>query len=123
MPQMQGRAGMPDIQALMAQAAEMQAAMADKQQALAEETFEGSAGGGMVVAVVTGAGDLVSIQIDPAVLDPDDPELVGDLVVAAVNQAMAGMREAAASTLGIDPMAGGLDLGSLSLDDLGGLLG
>lgn len=114
---------MPDIQALMAQAAEMQAAMADKQQALAEETFEGSAGGGMVVAVVTGAGDLVSIQIDPAVLDPDDPELVGDLVVAAVNQAMAGMREAAASTLGIDPMAGGLDLGSLSLDDLGGLLG
>ncbi|MBU1494811.1 MAG: YbaB/EbfC family nucleoid-associated protein [Actinobacteria bacterium] len=120
---MQGRVGMPDIQALMAQAAEMQAAMADKQQALAEETFEGSAGGGMVVAVVTGAGDLVSMQVDPAVLDPDDPELVGDLVVAAVNQAMAGMREAAASTLGIGPAAGGLDLGSLSLDDLGGLLG
>ncbi len=114
---------MPDVQALMAQAAEMQAVLAGKQQELAEETFEGSAGGGTVVAVVTGAGDLVSVEIDPTVLDPDDSELVGDLVVAAVNQAMSAMREAAASTLGIGPLAGGLDLGSLSLDDLGGLLG
>ncbi|MCJ7726270.1 MAG: YbaB/EbfC family nucleoid-associated protein [Acidimicrobiia bacterium] len=120
---MPGMAGMPDVQALMAQAAEMQAAMADKQQALAGETFEGSAGGGMVTAVVTGLGDVVSVDIDPAVLDPDDPELVGDLVVAAINQALAGMREAAADLMGVGSLPEGLDLGGLSLDDLGGLLG
>ena len=113
---------MPDVRSLMAQAAEMQAEMAERQQELAEQTFEGTAGGGVVSAVVTGAGDLVSVEIDAAVLDPDDPELVGDLVVAAVNQAIGEMRQAAASLLG---GAGGLPEGleGLDLDDLGGLLG
>jgi len=115
--------GMPDAQALLAQAAEMQAAMAARQQALAEETFEGSAGGGMVTALVTGAGDLVSLVIDPTVLDPEDAELVGDLVVAAINQAISKTREAAASAMGMGSLPAGLDLGSLNLDDLGGLLG
>lgn len=114
---------MPDVQALMAQAAEMQAAMADTQAALAEQTFEGSAGGGMVTAVVTGSGDLVSVSISPDVLDPDDPELVGDLVVAAVNQANAAMREAAASAMGLPALDDLPDLGSMGLDGLGGLLG
>ena len=77
----------------------------------------------MVTAVVTGTGELASLEIDPAVLDPDDPELVGDLVVAAVNQAIAAMREAAASAMGMPGLPEGLDLGSLNLDDLGGLLG
>lgn len=122
MPGMAGMPGMPDLQAMLAQAAEMQAAVVGKQQALAGETFEGSAGGGMVTAVVTGTGEVVSVNIDPAVLDPDDPELVGDLVVAAVNQALAAMREEAAD-LGIGSLPEGLDLGGLSLDDLGGLLG
>jgi len=120
--QMPGMPGMPDLQAMLAQAAEMQAAVVGKQQAMAGETFEGSAGGGMVTAVVSGAGEVVSVHIDPAVLDPDDPELVGDLVVAAVNLALAAMREEAAD-LGIGPLPEGLDLGGLSLDDLGGLLG
>lgn len=115
--------GMPDVQALMAQAAEMQAAMVDKQAALAEETFEGSAGGGMVTALITGAGDVVSVDIDPSVLDPDDAELVGDLVVAAVNAATAKMREAAAAVIGMGGLPEGLDLGSMGLEDLGGLLG
>jgi DNA-binding YbaB/EbfC family protein len=111
------------MRALVKQAAEMQAALADKQQALAEQTFEGSAGGGAVTAVVTGAGDVVSVEFEPSVLDPDDPELAGDLVVAAVNQAMEQMREAAAELVGPGPLPGGLDLGGLGLDDLGGLFG
>jgi DNA-binding YbaB/EbfC family protein len=112
---------MPDVQALLAQAAEMQAAMAEGQQALADQTFEGSAGGGMVTAVLAGNGDLLSVEIDPAVLDPDDPELLGDLVVAAVNQANAAMREAAASAMGLPDGGGMPDLGSMGIDDLGDL--
>jgi DNA-binding YbaB/EbfC family protein len=107
---------MPDVQDLMQQAAEMQAQMQQRQAELAEETFEGTAGGGVVAAVVKGSGEVVSIVIDPAVLDPDDPEMVGDLVVAAVNQAVAAAHEEASRSL--DPGLGGLDLG-----DLGGLLG
>ena len=98
----------------------MQAAVQQSQAALADATFEGTAGGGVVKAVVSGAGDLLSVEIDPDVLDPDDPEMVGDLVVAAVTQAMAALRAEAASSLGLGG-AGGLDLGSLG--DLGGLLG
>ena len=103
---------------LMQQAAEMQARMAEAQQQMMERRFEGSAGGGAVVATVKGSGELVSVVFDPAVLDPDDPELVGDLVVAAVNQALRTAQEAAAGEIG--DVTGGLDLGGL---DLGGLLG
>jgi len=111
---------MPDLGALMARAAEMQEALAAQQQVLAGETFEGSAGGGMVTAVVTGSGDLMSVTIDPAVLDPDDPELVGDLVVAAVSAATAAMREAAASLLEGSGLAEGIDLGSMGAGSGGG---
>ena len=112
--------GLPDLGALMARAAEMQEALATQQQALAGETFEGSAGGGMVTAVVTGSGDLVSVAIGPAVLDPDDPELVGDLVVAAVSAATAAMREAAAALLEGSGLAEGIDLGSMGAGGGGG---
>jgi DNA-binding YbaB/EbfC family protein len=113
---------MPDMQQLMQQAAEMQAQVQKQQAELAEQTFEGTAGGGVVTAHITGTGDVVSVDIDPSVLDPDDPELVGDLVVAALNQAMEAMRTSAASAVGL-PGMGDVDLGSLNLDDLGGLLG
>jgi DNA-binding YbaB/EbfC family protein len=110
---------MPDMQQLMQQAAQMQAEVQRRQAELAEATFEGTAGGGVVTAVVRGSGELVSVTIDPAVLDPDDPEMVGDLVVAAVNQALKGIQEAAAETMPALP-----DLGELGgLGDLGGLLG
>ena len=118
-----GTPAMPDMQALMAQAAEMQASLAEKQRVLAEQTYEGSAGGGVVTAVITGAGDLVSVEIGSSVIDPDDPQLIGDLVVAAVNQATTKMREAAASVMGLPALPEGLDLGSLGMGDLGGLLG
>lgn len=116
-----GRGGLPDVQELMRQAAEMQAQAKRQQEALAEQTFEGSAGGGAVTAVLTGAGELVSVDFDPSVLDPDDPELVGDLVVAAVNQAFDALRREAAGAVGLSGL-GDVDVESLGLGDLGGLL-
>jgi len=96
---------------LMQQAQQMQQQMAEAQQALSEKTYEGSAGGGVVTAVVRGTGELVSINFSPDVLDPEDPELAGDLVVAAVNQALAAMSADAESSMG--GVAGGMDLGGL----------
>lgn len=102
---------------MMRQVQKMQAEMAAAQEALAEETVEGSAGGGVVKAVVTGAGELRSISIDPGVVDPEDVEMLEDLVVAAVHDAMRQAQELQSSRLG--GLAGGLgDLGGL-----GGLLG
>ncbi len=106
------------MQKLLEQASAMQAKMQEAQAAAEEQEFEGTAGGGVVKAVVRGSGDLVSVTFDPSVLDPDDPELVGDLVVAAVNQAQAAAQEALAG--GISEAAGGLNLDDLGL---GGLLG
>lgn len=101
----------PDVRQVMQQAAEMQAEMQRRQEALASRTFEGSAGGGVVTAVVAGDGELRRIDIDPSVLDPGDPEMVGDLVVAAVAQAQALVSEAVTETLG---GLGGLDLSGLT---------
>ena len=96
---------------LMAQAQQMQAGLKKAQDELAAKTFTGTAGGGVVSATVTGAGQLVEVDIDPSVLDPDDAEMVGDLVVAAVSQARAAADEEAANTMG--GLAGGLDLGGM----------
>ena len=101
-----------DMRRAMKQAAEMQAEMERRQTELSEQLFEGTAGGGVVKVTVLGSGRLAAVDIDPRVLDRDDPEMVGDLVVAAANQAMAAMADAAAASLG-----------SLSGLDLGGLLG
>lgn len=100
-----------DLRKLMQQAQEMQEQMATAQEELAAKTFEGSAGGGVVKATVTGSGQVVSVDIDPAVIDPDDPEMLGDLVVAAINQALGSANEATQSQMG--GIAGGLDLGGL----------
>lgn len=66
----------------------MQEQLAKTQAELAERKFEGSAGGGMVTAVVNGGPELVEVRISPDVVDPDDVEMLEDLVVAAVRQAM-----------------------------------
>ena len=89
----------------------MQAQIQSAQDELAAKTYEGTAGGGVVKAVVLGSGDLVSVEFDPSVLDPDDPEMAGDLVVAAVNQALAAVAADAAESMGGLP--GGMDLGGL----------
>jgi hypothetical protein len=101
----------PEINQLVAQAQKMQEQLAAAQKELAKRTFEGSAGGGMVVATVTGAQELVDISISPEVVDPDDVEMLQDLVVAAVRRALEAASAAASDELG--GLTGGLDLGGL----------
>jgi DNA-binding YbaB/EbfC family protein len=76
-------------------AQQMQADMARVEQELRDLQVEGSAGGGVVKAVVTGKQDLVSLVIDPSVVDPEDVEMLQDLIVAAVGDAMAAARRTA----------------------------
>lgn len=83
------RGGMGNIQQLMQQAQRMQQQMAQKQAELAEKTVTAQSGGGMVTATVNGAHELLELSIDPDVIDPEDKEMLEDMVVAAVNQAMA----------------------------------
>ncbi len=71
---------------IMKQAQQMQAKLAEVQQEMGGKTCEASAGGGMVTALVNGNQDLLSIKIDPAVVDPGDVEMLQDLIVAAVNE-------------------------------------
>jgi nucleoid-associated protein EbfC len=101
---------------LMRQMQRMQEDMASAQAALADQTVEGSAGGGMVKATATGSGELRAVSIDAEVVDPDDVEMLEDLVVAAVSEALRAAQELQTTTMG--SVTGGLDLGSL-----GGLLG
>lgn len=100
-----------DMRQLMQQAQKMQAELEKTQRELADKTYEGSAGGGVVKAVVKGSGELVEVVFDPSVLDPEDPELVGDLVVAAVNQAHEAAHRDAGDAMG--GLAGGMDLGGI----------
>jgi DNA-binding YbaB/EbfC family protein len=109
-------ANQKQLNQMMRQMQKMQADMAAAQEALAVETVEASAGGGVVTAVVTGAGVVQSVKIDPSVVDPDDVEMLEDLVVAAVAEGLRKSQELQAARLG--PLTGGLDLGGL-----GGMLG
>jgi len=77
-----------DLNALMKQAQEMQAQMQELQEEAARETAEASAGGGMVTVVASAAGELKELRIDPKAIDPDDPEMLADLVLAAANEAL-----------------------------------
>jgi nucleoid-associated protein EbfC len=77
-----------DLNALMKQAQEMQEQMQQLQEDAAKETAEASAGGGMVTVVASASGELKELRIDPKAIDPDDPELLADLVLAAANEAL-----------------------------------
>ena len=101
---------------MMRQMQKMQADMAAAQEALAVETVEATAGGGAIMVTMTGAGELQAIKIDPSVVDPDDVEMLEDLVVAAVAEGLRKSQELQSQRMGA--VTGGLDLGSL-----GGLLG
>lgn len=95
---------------MMAQVQKMQQDMQEAQEQLAKETVTASAGGGAVKATITGSMELVSIEIDPEVVDPEDVEMLQDMVLAAVNEAMSSSQEMASKRLG--GITGGLgDLG------------
>ena len=104
----------PNMQQMLKQVQKMQQDMAAAQEALKDETVEASAGGGMVSVVVSGDGVVKEIRIDPQAIDPDDPEMLSDLVLAAVNEGLRSAQEMAASKLG--GVAGGL--GNLGLPGL-----
>ena len=80
---------------LLRQAQEMQSKMADMQDSLARKHVEGSSGGGMVRVVATGKQEIVSLTIDKAAVDPNDVEMLQDLVTAAVNDALRNSRQLA----------------------------
>jgi nucleoid-associated protein EbfC len=100
-----------DINKMMQQVQQMQAEMAKAQEELAKETVEASAGGGMVTVVANGAGEIQGIKIAPEAIDPDDPELLADMILAAVNEAIRSANDLAQSRLG--GLAGGLGLPGL----------
>src|ERR687893_704611 len=96
----------PNINQLMQQVQQMQAEMTKAQEALADETVDASAGGGMVKVTMTGALELRSIEISPEAIDPEDPELLQDMVTAAVSEALRSAQELAANKMG--GIAGGM---------------
>jgi len=99
-----GRGGMPSKQNMMAQLQRMQEQMEQAQRSLAEETVEVSAGGGAVRIVMTGAQECKAVKLDPALVGDGDAEMLQDLILVAVNQAVQESQEMAAAKLG--PLAG-----------------
>ena len=102
---------MPNMQQMMAQVQKMQHDMEVAQEELRNEVVEASAGGGMVIVKVSGDLQVREVKIDPQAVDPDDAEILADMVLAAVNEALRKAQELAERKLG--GATGGLDLGSL----------
>ena len=105
---MLGRGGMGNI---MKQAQMMKKRMEQMQQELEERRIEASAGGGMVKAVVSGKQQLISLTIDPKAVDPDDVEMLQDLVVAAVSEALKQSQKLSEEEMG--KITGGLNIPGL----------
>ena len=107
----------PNMNDMMRQVQQMQADMAKAQEELKNETVEASAGGGMVTVKVSGELEVLELRIDPGAVDPEDVELLQDMVQAAVNEALRSAQEMAATKIGA--VTGGLGgpggLGGLGL--------
>ena len=104
--------GQPNMQQLMKQAQKMQQQMAAAQAELAAAEVTGTAGGGLVTVILNGAGDVLSLKIDPEAVDPDDVESLEDLVLAAIRDGVRQAQELAATTMGpVSGAMGGLGLG------------
>lgn len=116
----------PNLQKMLAQAQEMLAAQQQAQEALKAEKVEASAGGGMVKVTMTGDLRLETLTIDPDAVDPEDVEMLQDMVVAAVNEALRSAEELQQRALGdvggggFDPMSALDALGMGGMGDLGG---
>ena len=116
----------PNLGALLQQAQKMQQEMMEAQEKLKDERVEASAGGGMVKVVMTGDLELKSLAIDPDAVDPEDVEMLQDLVMAAVNEALRqamDLQSKATGAGGMDPSAAMDMLGGLGGGGLGGLGG
>jgi DNA-binding YbaB/EbfC family protein len=96
----------PNMQQLMKQAQQMQQQLMTAQAELADAEVQGSAGGGLVTATVTGTGELLALTINPEAVDPQDTETLADLIVAAVGDASTAASELAQQKMG--PLAGGV---------------
>lgn len=106
----------PNMNQMLQQVQKMQQDMEAAQEALKTETVTAAAGGGMVTVTFTGDLQLKSLDIDPEAIDPEDPELLQDTILAAVNEGLRAAQELAESKMG--GATGGLDLGAM-----GGMLG
>lgn len=102
--------GMNQMQ-MMKQAQKMQQDLLKMQQEMEEKQYKATAGGGVITAVVSGKRELVRVTIDPEAVDPDDVEMLQDMVVAAVNEAM--RKAEADSAQNMSKLTGGLNLGGL----------
>lgn len=109
-----GFRGMPggmNQAAMMKQAQKMQQEMLKMQEEMENKTYSAASGGGMVKACVNGKHELVNIEINPEAVDPDDVEMLQDMILAAVNEAMRTADAEAASNM--SRLTGGLNLGGL----------
>ncbi len=109
----------PNMGQMLQQVQKMQRDMEAAQEALKHETVEGSAGGGVVTVQVTGDLQVKAVRIAPEAVDPEDVEMLGDLVLAAVNEGLRAAQELAGERLG--GVTGGLDMGALGGLGLPGL--
>jgi nucleoid-associated protein EbfC len=101
----------PQQAKMLKQLQEMQQKIAEAQEQLTHETVEASAGGGMVTAVVSGDLELKEVRIKPEAVDPDDVEMLQDLILAATNEAVRAAQDVAQKKLG--GVTGGLDIPGL----------
>jgi DNA-binding YbaB/EbfC family protein len=85
--------GLPNMGQIMKQAQQFQSKIAKLQEELGDQTVEASSGGGMVTVIANGRQEIVSIEIDPEVIDPNDSEMLQDLIMAAVNDALSRAKE------------------------------
>ena len=109
-----GFGGMPggmNMNSLMKQAQKMQKQMAEMQEDLANKTLEVSSGGGAVKVTVTGEKQITALEISPEVIDPDDVEMLQDLVMSAVNEALRQMDESVNSQM--SKITGGMNMPGL----------
>jgi DNA-binding YbaB/EbfC family protein len=97
-----------DMRVLMKQAQQMQAKMAETQAKLQEETAEATSGGGMVTVVANGKGEILSLKIKKEVVDPNDVEMLEDLVIGAANEALRMTRERLSAEMG--KITGGMNM-------------
>ncbi len=108
----QGMGGGPgNIQGMLKQAQKMQEQMEEKQKELAEKEYTAAAGGGVVSVTVTGKHEVKDLTIDPEVVDPEDVEMLQDLIIAAINEAMRTAAETEAAEM--EKLSGGLSMPGL----------